>query len=137
MEITKADLIAFAYTVKTLGASDCTEADYAPFFDKIAKFGITCEYKIPEKDKNGKLHYHGILYLKKGFFRKRIMCKLFHIKLVELYDRKGWMKYIHKDVAYHHLEQQAEEMNEGELSDTDSLISLPDDNFIMPTKKLF
>lgn len=139
IKVTKSDFIAFAYTVKTLGTTDVTEADYAPFFEKLSHFKIQVEYKVGEKDKCGKLHYHGILYLPKGFFRKRIMCQKFHIKLVELYDKKGWMKYIHKDCAYHHLEEQAEEMEQSEQGymSEDSLISVPDDGFKMPKTKLF
>lgn len=132
--VSKSNLISFAYTVKTLGKRDVTSADYQPFFDRLNNLGIKVEYKIPEKDTKGKLHYHGILYLRKGFFRKRICLKGFHVKLDELYDRKGWLKYIHKDVQYQHLEQQAEELEEG---DEDSLLSIPDDDFTMPTKSLF
>lgn len=136
METKKADSIAFAYTVKVLGKADATKEDYAPFFDKLAKLTIPIEYKILERDSHGKIHFHGIIYLKKGFFRRRICLKGFHVKLEELYDRKGWLRYIHKDIQYHHLEQQAEEYESEEYESEDSLISIPDDDFIMPTKRL-
>lgn len=136
IKVSKSNFISFAYTVKTLGKADVTEADYDPFFKRLDDFGINVEYKVSEKDSKGKLHYHGILYLRKGFFRKRICLHGFHIKLEELYDRKGWIKYIYKDVKYEHLEQQALELLDGE-SDGDSQISIPDDDFIMPTKSLF
>lgn len=135
IKVSKSDFISFAYTVKILRTGEVTEADYQPFFDRIDNLNITVEYKMPEKDSKGKLHYHGILYLKKGFFRKRICLKGFHIKLDELYDRKGWLKYIHKDVEFQHLEQQAQEMADEESEDT--VLSIPDDDFVMPSKRLF
>lgn len=98
MEIQKQSFIAFAYTVKTLGTDNA--GDYSPFFDKLSKFNIEVEYKISETDKLGKLHYHGIFYLPKGFFRKRLATKGFHMKLVEIYNKQGWYKYITKDCAY-------------------------------------
>lgn len=133
IKVTKSDYISFAYTVKTLGSAEVTNADYEPFFERLKLLNVHCEYKIAEKDSKGKLHYHGILYLKKGFFRKRISLRGFHIKLEELYDRKGWLKYIYKDVKYEHLDQQALEIE----GDEDSQISIPDDDFIMPTTRLF
>lgn len=110
MEILKSQFIAFAYTVKKLGTTEVASADYDPFFDKLNSYSIKVEYKVPEADSKGKLHYHGIIYLKKGFFRKRIMVKGFHVKLVELYNRDGWIKYISKDLEFTSLEQMAEEM---------------------------
>lgn len=100
MDIIKSGFTSFAYTVKLNKSlhSAPTETEYIPWFDKLKKLGIELAYKISEKDKRGHLHYHGILYLPKGFFRRRVMMKNFHIKLEELYDKKGWMKYIHKDV---------------------------------------
>lgn len=94
MDIIKSTKIAFAYTVKTLTSNN----DYQVFFDKLSKLSVKVEYKISELDSKGKLHYHGILYLDKGFYRKRICVSGFHVKLVELHDRVGWLKYIHKDV---------------------------------------
>lgn len=96
MEVIRSQNIAFAYTVK----SNCKELDanYDPFFDKLKKFKITIEYNISERDSKGKVHYHGILYLKKGFYRKRLVTKGFRLLLKEITDRAGWIKYIHKDV---------------------------------------
>ncbi len=94
MDIIKSTKMAFAFTVKTL----TSEINYDAFFKKLSKLSIKVEYKISELDSKGKLHYHGILYLDKGFYRKRICVTGYHVKLVELHDRQGWLKYIHKDV---------------------------------------
>lgn len=99
MDIIKSKFIAFAYTLK-LNSLTATKADYATFFDKLKKFNIECEYKIMEYDASGRLHYHGIIYLPKGFFRKRICIPGMHIKLVELYSRDGWLSYIKKDTHW-------------------------------------
>lgn len=100
MEITTANKLAFAYTVKTLGPATVTPTDYTPFFERLKKFSIEIEYKISETDKSGKLHYHGILYLSKGFYRKKLCMKGFHVKLDQIYNKQGWIKYIHKEYAY-------------------------------------
>lgn len=102
MNIIKSDFIAFAYTVK-INSLGSTEADYDKFFDKLSHLNIKVEYKISEFDKSNRLHYHGILYLAKGFYRKRICLKPYTVKLTEIYNKAGWEKYIHKDCAYHNL----------------------------------
>ncbi len=107
MDIKTSSTIAFAYTVKALGANDVTTGHYHPFFDRLNKLSIEVEYKVSERDKLGKVHYHGIMYLPKGFYRKRLMINGFHIKLREITDKAGWITYIHKDCEFHHLEAMA------------------------------
>lgn len=114
MEIIKSKQIAFAYTIKTNVTLD---VDYEPFFKRLDKLSIKVEYKIGELDSKGKLHYHGILYLDKGFFRKRICLNGYHVKLVELHDRKGWIKYIHKDCKYPDLKKEGEDRDEEYITD--------------------
>lgn len=130
MEIEKASKIAFAYTVKSLGEDK--NPNYKPFFDILAKFSIPIEYMIEERDSKGKTHWHGIILLEKGFYRKRIMIRGFHTKLVELYNRAGWIKYIEKDLQYSHLEQQAEEIPIDEGYETPK-----EERFVLPVKNLF
>lgn len=109
MDIKTSHNIAFAYTVKTLGATVTSTSAYDTFFNKLAKLNIEIEYKVSELDSLGKLHYHGIMYLPKGFYRKRIMSNGYHVKLREVTNRAGWLTYIHKDCAFHDLEAMAEE----------------------------
>lgn len=99
-EVIKATKIAFCYTVKSLGVDK--DADYDPFFDKLERFNIPIEYKISERDSKGKTHYHGIIYLDKGFYRKRLKTTGFNLKLEEMQNRSAWLKYIHKDVLPEH-----------------------------------
>lgn len=110
MEIQTTDHRAFAYTVKDNRGrtSDVTEQTYDPFFDQLKHYRIKCEYKVAEYDKKNRLHYHGIIYLKKGFFRKKICVKGLHVKLVEIYNKDGWEKYIHKDCEFINMPEEPE-----------------------------
>lgn len=102
MEIETTDFKAFAYTIKDNRGrtSDITEETYKPFFDTLKRYKIKCEYKVAEYDKKNRLHYHGIIYLRKGFYRKKICVKGLHVKLKEIYNKEGWEDYIHKDCEY-------------------------------------
>lgn len=140
MQITKAGFIAFAYTIKhNSGDPDkVCETHYEPIFHKWKQLGLELEYKIKEKDKQGRLHYHGILYLPKGFFRKRLMCKAsdgkqYHIKLDEIFNRKGWIKYIEKDVKYNYLEDDYDHS----LSLQGDEVITPKSQTVIPTKRMF
>lgn len=115
--VEKSKTIAFAYTVKSLGND--LDADYKPFFDKLERFKVPIEYRVPERDSKGKLHYHGIIYLRKGFYRKKISCQGFHIRLREITDRAGWLRYIHKDVDVD--EEDLIDMSENKIILTGSL----------------
>lgn len=120
MEIILSDKIPFAYTVKILGNRGSEPTTYQPFFDKLNKFDITIEEKEHEYDSKGKLHYHGIIHLVKGFYRKRLTTPGFSVKLEELYDKEGWIKYINKDKANEH-QLMYEEYKETTFKPTKSL----------------
>lgn len=100
LEVVKSQLVSYAYTIKDnrkVNNSDRKET-YNIFFRRCECWNIPVEYKVEEKDKQGKLHIHGIMYLKKGFYRKRLCMPNLHLKLVELYNKEGWKQYIHKDL---------------------------------------
>lgn len=117
MEVINSPTICYTYTIKSLGSN--LDADYTPFFDKLKKHRVKTEFKINERDSKGKSHYHGILYLEKGFWRKRLCCKGFNLQLAEPRSKKAWIKYIHKDVHWDDYEDDDDEKIE------------------MPTKRLF
>lgn len=96
----RADSIAFAYTIKDNRKVSNNErkATYEDWFKRCQVWRIPIEYKCEEKDKQGRLHIHGIIYLKKGFYRKKLCMPNLHLKLVELYNKEGWEQYIHKDL---------------------------------------
>lgn len=97
VDVTKSQFISFAYTVKALGNQTAAKESYDEVFRKFVSNG-TVEYKVAELDPQGKLHYHGILVLPKNFYRKRLVTKGIHLKLVEVFNKAGWLRYIHKDV---------------------------------------
>lgn len=94
MEVKKADFISYGFTVKD-NRQDVT--DYKSFFDNVKNNGckVTCSYN--EYDSANRLHVHGIIQIPKGFYRKRLCLQGLHIKLEELYDPEGWIRYIRKD----------------------------------------
>lgn len=92
----KAKYCGWAFTIKKLGNASVQPSDYAEIVGRLSSFGyVDCHYY--EKDSLGKFHVHGIINLRKGFFRKHLKFMGFHLKLVELYDRQGWERYIKKD----------------------------------------
>lgn len=93
MEVIKSDTTAYGYTVSD-NRVDVT--DYQPWFDKVDKLGCRVVTKCAEHDSKSRLHYHGVILIKKGFFRKRLMMPGLHVKLVEIYDREGWDLYCNK-----------------------------------------
>lgn len=115
MDIEKSDRIAFAYTLKINSSVLPTATDYDTFFTKCSKFKIEVEYKVSELDKSGRLHYHGIIYIPKGFFRKRLCCDGMHIKLKEITNKEGWIDYIHKDVYWKDMLDEPEDYIENPL----------------------
>jgi hypothetical protein len=122
LEIIKSTQKAYCFTVKSLGKDP--DANYDPFFDKLKHFKVAIEYNISERDPKGKLHYHGILYIPKGFYRKRLVTKGFNIKLEEMGNRKAWLKYIHKDVLpedWPDLSDEDEYIDEPKITLTGSL----------------
>lgn len=94
IEICQAKYESYAFTVKKLGPADIN-VDY---HDVISVFTANGNVKevTQEVDKQGKLHIHGIIVLKKGFFRKKLFLQGYHYKLCQLYDESGWVDYIMK-----------------------------------------
>lgn len=97
MEIVKSDKTLYGFTIKS--TSGHKRSDYTPIFSKWEdnKQNVEMVTKHLEYGKHDYLHYHGIITIKKGFYRKRLEMKGYHIKLVEVFDIKGWVKYITKE----------------------------------------
>lgn len=93
-ECEKSPYTSWAYTVKD-NRSETT--DYNIFFDRCTKFGIVVNSKYAEYGKHNKLHYHGIMKIPKGFYRKKLMMPGLHLKLKEITDLEGWLEYIKKE----------------------------------------
>ncbi len=91
-------LIKYAFSIKATGKDliNTTKVTYDPFF-KIIKRLVVMKCCYPETA-NGILHYHGIIMLNKNFYRKRLYLDGFSLKLKEIFDEKGWITYITKDL---------------------------------------
>ncbi len=99
MDINKTNRKAYAYTVKKLIGQDNVEGHYDPFFTYLEKH-TDIEFKFPEFDSKGRLHFHGIFHCSKNFYIKRLERSGFHFKVDELYNKAGWEKYIMKDQEF-------------------------------------
>lgn len=98
LEVNEAINKSWAFTIKKLGgeASEVCEDDYINILDTFSKAGQVT-HAIHETDPKGRLHVHGVILLRKGFYRKMLCLQGFHVKLDELYNESGWIRYIKKD----------------------------------------
>lgn len=94
----KAQAQTWAFTI-----SDCTnerkhvKTDYQQFWKRCEQYGLHIEEKCQEIGGINKVpHYHGIIVIPKGFYRKKLMITGISMKLVELFDKRGWIMYINK-----------------------------------------
>lgn len=96
IEIKKNNFKVFTYTVKALGKD--LDPDYKKVFDKLNQHNVDIHYIQGERDDKGKFHYHGLINLPNGFFRKKLIVQGFNMKLEEFYPGDEWKKYAYKDV---------------------------------------
>lgn len=108
MEIERSIDMPWAFTYKILGGHDdeIVEGDYAPVRKELYNSGYVKHIRF-EKDPKGRLHCHGIILLRKGFFRKKLKVHGFHCHLREVYDERDWIAYcdkghpkVYEDVPY-------------------------------------
>lgn len=85
----------FAFTVKQLGRQNAmaVPSTYEPIFDKWSTMGCHVVLKQFETDPRGVCHFHGILSMPTGLYRKRLTMTGFHMYMERIYDRQGWHKY--------------------------------------------
>lgn len=97
----KATQQAWAFTIKKLGGSAREVSfvrDYVQVVEQLKRMGYV-KMLTEESDSDGRLHIHGIILLRKGFMRKRLCFPTYHTYLVEIYDEKYWIDYIHKEIC--------------------------------------
>lgn len=99
MEVERAGYVAYAVTIRRNDKQEASEVDYDPMIQHLMKNGVIVHELVYEND-NGKtykgIHVHGVLYIKKGFYRKRLSKDGYHIKMEEIYSWEGWQKYMNK-----------------------------------------
>jgi len=77
------------------------KSSYDLIFSTFEKYGITLTHLNSELDSHLRLHYHGIADIPKGFYRKKLCIKPYHVNLLPLStqgDLDRWVKYCYKDV---------------------------------------
>lgn len=142
----------FAFTVKD---NRVDSTDYDQFFDNLTKHKCIVECKYPEYDAKGKLHYHGVAQVPKSLLRKKLVLAGLHVKLDEVYDQEGWLRYIKKDQPkpkpssmfkkaqkaiaplVHENIHSEDEISVPESTHLDNSDSDPEQEFKMPKRKLF
>lgn len=95
------EYIPLAYTVKKIIQSP-NEVDWSEYVQVISsweKFGNHVRVYNPyyEYDSQNILHIHGIMLVKKNFYKKRLQIKGFHVYTTDIYDLEKWKEYITKD----------------------------------------
>lgn len=86
---------SYIFTIKSLG--DEMDGEYGDFLTKLKKYNIHVHYKYGERDPKGKFHYHGLLDLPNGFFRKKLVTKGNNLHLREFIPGDSWENYCKKD----------------------------------------
>jgi len=95
MEIERSIDMPWAFTYKVLGP--CENDSVYNIVKKVLKSYGMIKHCVLENDSQGKPHIHGIVLLRKGFFRQRLKVQGFHCCLREIYDEQDWLRYCNKD----------------------------------------
>jgi len=113
--------VVYAITMrKTKNPSKVTELDYARQMTYFSE-SMQCIFDDVVYETTSGLHLHGIVRVPICYPFTRFRVRGWSIRLEEIYDLAGWLKYIRKD----------------QLLEDDGIDSPIDNDFKMPTKKLF
>ncbi len=88
----------YCFTIKKLGANkQVNEKSYNKFWRLLKDEGAQLEYFFAEYDSKGKLHYHGLILLRKHYYRKRLYPYGYSLLIRKCTDANGWYTYCTKD----------------------------------------
>lgn len=93
------EYLALALTMKKLGPRHVQLSDYTEVLAKWKdKFNnnIMIDDFYTENDSNGKLHLHGVIYVKKNFYKKRLQTDGYYIYTTDIYMKQQWLDYCYK-----------------------------------------
>lgn len=93
------DRQCLAFTVKRLGkVEDATVEDYQHrVLNTWARLaGVTVREPYFEKDDVGKLHMHGILDVRRNYYKKKLQVPGYYIYTTDCYDLEHWIEYCTK-----------------------------------------
>jgi len=95
--------VAYAFTYKFLGNKPNDVKTYLPVITNLNNNGYV-KFCKSEKDSKDRIHIHGIVLLRKGFFRKKLIVQGFHGHFSEITNEAVWLKYCSKDVKYDNID---------------------------------
>lgn len=104
IEYNSSEFISLAFTAKKLSNPlSVTKEDYLndviSVWQKIPD--IHLQEPFYELDSKGQLHIHGIITVKKHFYKKRLRINDYHIYIKDIYDIDQWISYISKQQKLH------------------------------------
>lgn len=116
------EYICYGFTLRRVKLNkDVTKELY---FDHLVKiFGQYCFFSDLVYENTSGLHCHGIVKIHKNHALHRFRIRGWSLRLDELYDKAGWIRYINKD----QLDTDSDDGSDYE----------PNGDFKMPNKKLF
>lgn len=93
----------YGFTYKLNTNPHPTEADYDPILKLLRSKGEVTDFVYETRTKQGKkcaLHIHGVIdFNRKNPYFKTLIPKGYHAHFEEIYDSKGWIGYINKNVS--------------------------------------
>lgn len=99
MEIVKSGYTSYGITIRYHEKKVAESKDYDKFISMLERKGVIIHCIVYEEDNgttySGK-HVHGVVYIKKHCYRKGLQLPGYHVKLEEIYNWSGWMKYLDK-----------------------------------------
>jgi len=93
------EYLCLAFTIKKLGPREVELSDYTEqlhLWQERFKNSVMIEDFIREHDDHGKLHIHGIIYVKKNFYKKRLQIDGYYVHTTDMYSKEQWFQYMLK-----------------------------------------
>jgi len=91
------DFMNLAFTMKKLSEINNTEQYYNDIIKHWSeKHGAVCVAMQFEFDKIHKLHAHGIITVRKHFYKRKLQIQGCYIYITDIYDIDKWKSYINK-----------------------------------------
>lgn len=86
-----------SFTVKKNSgpSSSVTKESYAPVLEHFNRYAIV-QPPYYEHDSSGRLHMHGILSVKKGFYKRRLQVPGFYVYTTDCVHIEQWLEYCKK-----------------------------------------
>lgn len=108
-----------AFTLKKTGKQYPYSHEYENYIDWMNKQGVTVQCYYYELDSERRLHVHGTFTAPKRFYKKKLVKRWWHLKMVEIpshEDLYNWANYITKHYDNEYEEEQMCDINDIHVS---------------------